>query len=54
MNDVKKIFGAYASGAVGTATAIASTVVLGLSAPASLSIGAVVTLGGLFASFCAD
>ena len=54
MNDVKKIVGTYASGAAGTATAIASTVVLGLSAPASLAIGAVVALVGMFASFCAD
>ena len=54
MNDVKKIVGTYASGAAGTAIAIASTVVLGLSAPASLAIGAVVALGGMFASFCAD
>jgi len=54
MDDVKKIVGAYASGAAGTATAIASTVVVGLSAPVSLAIGAVVALGGLIASFRAD
>ena len=54
MDDVKKILGAYASGAAGTATAIVSTVVVGLSAPVSLAIGAVVALGGLIASFSVD
>ena len=54
MDDAKNIIGVYASGAAGTATAIASTVVLGLAAPTSIAIGAVVALGGLIASFCAD
>lgn len=54
MDDVKKIVGTYASGAAGTATAIASTVVAGLSAPVSIAIGFAVALGGLIASFSSD